>query len=125
MVKESTTLPRLGITFVVTERVDEMWRFYEDVVGLRDGRHDPGHHVWYTLGDRDFVLHATRSEPGPEFTPKTGVQLTFVIQGDLEAIAERLRTRGRPAWGPYDGGKRLLLYTLDPDGNVVLLSVEK
>ena len=43
----------------------------------------------------------------------------------LSEVAAQLAGRGVRFWGPFEGGQRDLLLTLDPDGNMVGLFVVK
>ncbi|SRR5712691_5725980 len=111
--------PTLGPLFLGTPQLTELARFYDEIVGLPVRSREPGHHVWYDAGI-DFALHAPRNAPGPDFTPRErGAFAWFRVDADLAAIAERLRADKHPVWGPYDGGERRLLVTLDPDENAV------
>ncbi len=115
--------PTLGPLFLVTPQLAALARFYDEIVGLSARSREPGHHVWYDAGI-DFALHAPRSRPGPDFTPRErGSFAWFRVDADLDSFAERLREADRPVWGPYDGGERRLLLTLDPDKNAVGLYV--
>lgn len=117
---------RLGPWFLVSQRLDEMGAFYEDIVGLRAVRREPAHHVWFSLNGLEFAIHAPETAPGPDFTPKArGILMWFEAPEPLDDIAERLRQRRSPVWGPFDGGARRLLYALDPDGNMVGLFTTK
>lgn len=103
-----------------------MGAFYEDIVGLRAVSREPEHHVWFSLSGLEFAIHAPESEPGPDFTPRPqGTLMWFEASGQLGDVAMRLRERGLRVWGPFDGGARDLLYTLDPDGNMVGLFTTK
>lgn len=109
--------PTLGPLFLVTRRLEPMADFYGAVVGLPASRRDPGHHVWYDAGGVELVLHAPDPEPGPSFTPRdTGALLWFAVD---EPRLHAAQAAARRSWGPYDGGARTLLYTLDPDENMV------
>jgi catechol-2,3-dioxygenase len=119
------TPPRPGPVFLVTERLDELARFYEHVIGLEPASSEPGHNIWYRAGDLDFVLHAPRSEPGPEFTPHLGHFPWFLREIDLDRLASELEEAGSSCWGPYESRGRRLLIALDPDGNMVGIAAER
>ncbi len=111
---------RLGPWFLVSERIPEMAAFYRDVVGLTPAREELGHHVWFSLGGLELAIHAPERRPGPDFTPKEhGILMWFETSRALEEIAQKVRERGAPVWGPFVGNGRQLLYLLDPDGNMV------
>lgn len=111
---------RLGPWFLVSTRLEEMGRFYRDIVGLTPAHWEPDHHIWFSLGGLELAIHAPESEAGPDFTPsERGIFMWFESLRPLAEIASQLRERGAQVWGPFDGGRRELLYTLDPDGNMV------
>jgi catechol-2,3-dioxygenase len=97
-----------------------MARFYRDIVGLSAAHEEPEHHIWFSLGALDLAIHVPESEPGPDFTPNDhGVLMWFESGRPLADVEAQLRERGAPAWGPYPSAERELLFTLDPDGNMV------
>jgi len=117
---------RLGPWFLVSERLDVMSEFYSDVVGLSPTRREAGHHVWYSLGGLELAIHVPEDKPGPDFTPSPrGILMWFESARPLSEVAAQLAGRGVRFWGPFDGGQRDLLLTLDPDGNMVGLFVVK
>lgn len=111
---------RLGPWSLVSSRLEEMARFYTEVVGLPVAHEQPGHHVWFSLGGIELAVHAPEPEPGPDFTPsERGILMWFESERPLAEVGAQLRERAAPVWGPFEGGPRELLYTLDPDGNMV------
>lgn len=111
---------RLGPWFLVSSRLEEMGRFYREIVGLPVAREQPGHHVWFSLGAIELAVHVPEPEPGPDFTPsERGILMWFESARPLDEVAAQLRERDAPVWGPFEGGSRDLLYTLDPEGNMV------
>ena len=108
----------IGPVFLVTDRLDELARFY-DRFPLRSTSREPEHHVWYECDGPDLVLHVPRREPGANFMPVSrGALIWFgVTEGELTDLAAVWRAEGVRSWGPFEGGARTLLYALDPDGN--------
>ncbi len=97
-----------------------MGRFYTEIVGLPVKREEPGHHVWFSLGAIELAVHAPEPEPGPDFTPADrGILMWFECERALADVAVLLRERGAPVWGPFVSDRRELLYSLDPEGNMV------
>ncbi len=111
---------RLGPWFLVSSRLEEMRRFYTEVVGLPVAHEEAGHHVWYSLGAIELAVHAPEPEPGPDFTPaERGILMWFESEHPLADVAAELRAHGAPVWGPFESERRELLYSLDPESNMV------
>ena len=103
-----------------TRDIAVLERFYVDGFGLSVlAREDD--RVWLAAGDRARLGVWTPGEK--EFGDRGGRHVHFAFSaapGRLDALAERLRTRGVPFRGPreHHGGDRSL-YAEDPEGNVV------
>ena len=112
----------LGIAEITLESRDPavLASFYADVFGLSEltRKHD---RIWLRVGER---CRLGIWSPGPkEHRDRGGRHVHFAFSvgpADLEALAERLRSRGLEVEGPVEhhGGDRSL-YVEDPEGNVV------
>lgn len=115
---------RLGPVFVISEHLADVSSFYEEIVGLSAVHREEDHHVWFRIGGLDFAVHSPQRKVGPDYTPnERGVLMCFRSERPLNELVPLLEQRNLPHWGPFDGGARELLYTLDPDGNMVGLYV--
>lgn len=122
----AATREPLGPVFVISERLADVAAFYEDIVGLTVAHREEEHHVSFRVGSMDFAVHAPEPRVGPDYTPKDrGVLMWFRSERRLHDVVPLLEERKLPHWGPFDGGARELLYTLDPDGNMIGLYFPK
>jgi catechol-2,3-dioxygenase len=94
--------------------------FYTDVFGLTVLKRDPDR-VWLAAGERARLGLWLPGEK--EFGDEGGRHVHYAFgaePGTLDALAERMRSRGVPIRGPeeHPGGDRSI-YVKDPEGNVV------
>jgi catechol-2,3-dioxygenase len=100
--------------------LDRLERFYSETLGLELLKREDDR-VWLAAG-RDARLGLWT--PGEkEFGDEGGRHVHFAFAakpGTLDALAERLRSRGQSVRGPneHSGGDRSI-YFEDPEGNVV------
>jgi catechol-2,3-dioxygenase len=103
-----------------TENPAQLASFYVDCFGLRELSRDP-EGVWLAVGE---TARLGLWRPGTkQFGDRGGAHVHFALSvapGELERIAQRLRSCGLPVQGPveHDGGDRSV-YLNDPEGNVV------
>lgn len=105
-----------------THDIAALERFYVDLLGLTVLARDDDR-VWLAASEQARL--GLWSPGSKEFDDRGGHHVHFafaVAPGELDALAERLRTRGASARGPLEhrGGDRSL-YCEDPAGNVVEL----
>lgn len=105
---------------VRTGRLDEMRKWYVDVLGMTDGWRPPFAFpgAWLYAGD-DPIVHLVGVESTPD-ADEDDIRLEhFALQGDdLEALRARIKAAGiecREARVP--GTNLLQLNVYDPDGN--------
>ncbi len=87
-----------GIVFLYTERVDEVARFYMDVLGfpLKAGSphfHEPGHSYWLDAGPHVIVIHqAEKYMPGPFDQRGNSAVLWFNVEDSPVDVLERIES---------------------------------
>jgi catechol 2,3-dioxygenase-like lactoylglutathione lyase family enzyme len=101
--------------------LDEMVRFYRDVLGLGDQPRPeipgiPGH--WHTVGDQELHLVGARPS-GPGIDP-TGHHYCVAVD-DLEAAITELEERGIDYVRAVQGEGTVQIWITDPAGNTIEL----
>lgn len=116
--------PVTGISELVLEvaDLDAARRFYGEVLGFEETRKGEAREDrrWYLVGESARL---------GLWTPQTGlaggrggahVHFAFHLpDGEIESLAERVRSRDVDVEGPVQLGPGRSIYVTDPDGNVV------
>ena len=106
---------KMARVILFTSQMDEMSRFYGEVMGLRQVSSEKG---WreYAAGGANIALHSGPSSPG-----RKGPKIVFHAK-DVAAERERLVARGAKFGKVRQGEMICLCDGKDPDGNPVQLS---
>jgi catechol 2,3-dioxygenase-like lactoylglutathione lyase family enzyme len=116
--------PVSGISELVLEVSDleDARRFYRDVLGFEETLYGEGREdrYWYLVGETARL---------GLWTPQTGlaggrggahVHFAFHVEDpEIDALLERIGSRGAEVEGPIQLGPGRAIYVTDPDGNVV------
>lgn len=96
-----------------TRDLPRLARFYEEALGLRRVREQPGYSVWLALGDA--VLMLERADAGEPAPPPGGRDLLAfrVTEAERTAIRARVAVEGETAHTTY---------FRDPDGRRIAVS---
>jgi catechol 2,3-dioxygenase-like lactoylglutathione lyase family enzyme len=109
-------MPALKMARVIlfTAQIDEMSRFYRDVLGLKQVTDDKG---WkeFAAGSTRIALHSGPPSPG-----RKGPKIVF-HSNDVAALRKTLVARGAK-FGKVSEGDFHLCDGKDPDGNPIQLS---
>jgi catechol 2,3-dioxygenase-like lactoylglutathione lyase family enzyme len=106
---------KLARIILFTAQMDEMTRFYGQVLGLKQVSEEKG---WreFAAGGARIALHSGPSSPG-----RKGPKIVFHSE-DVAALRERLVARGA-SFGKVRQGEQICLCDgKDPDGNPIQLS---
>lgn len=89
-------LPASAPVFFYTDRVDDLARFYTDVLGFPVTRSEPGHSYWLATGEVTLVLHQSERwyVDGPFDHAKDSALLWFTVDEPIREVYERLRAAG-------------------------------
>ncbi len=106
---------RLARIILFTAQIDEMSRFYGEVLGLKQITHEKG---WreFQAGGSLIALHSGPASPG-----RKGPKLAFFAQ-DVAAMRATLVARGAKFGKVREGESFSLCDGKDPDGNPIQLS---
>lgn len=108
---------------VPIDALDDVRRFYSDVLGLRETPRPPenAHHqgIWYTFGTTELHVQARDNVPAE----KGDRHPAFVID-DVEAWRERLRQQGIAYEDQPTLFGRERFFVRDPAGNLIELMTE-
>ncbi len=106
---------KMARVILFTSRMDEMSKFYGEVLGLRQVSSEKG---WleFAAGGANIALHSGPSSPG-----RKGPKIVFHAK-DVAAERERLVVRGAKFGKVRQGEMFCLCDGKDPDGNPVQLS---
>jgi catechol 2,3-dioxygenase-like lactoylglutathione lyase family enzyme len=104
--------------------LDEMIRFYGDVLGLGDKPRPeipgiPGH--WHTVGDLE--LHLVGAPPRGTRIDATGHHFCVAVE-DLDAAIAELEARGIEYERAVQGESNVQIWISDPAGNTIELQQE-
>jgi catechol-2,3-dioxygenase len=105
---------KMARVILFTGRIDEMSRFYGEVLGLNQVSNEKG---WreFEAGGVKIALHSGSSSPG-----RKGPKIVFHAK-DVAALREKLVARGA-SFGKVREGEFCLCDGKDPDGNPIQLS---
>jgi len=106
---------KMARVILFTSRMDEMSRFYGEVLGLKTVSDEKG---WreFAAGSVRIALHSGPSSPG-----RKGPKIVFYAE-DVAALREKLVARGARFGKIRDGEIFCLCDGKDPDGNPIQLS---
>ena len=106
---------RLARVILFTAQIDEMSRFYGEVLGLKQVTSEKG---WreFAAGSVTIGLHSGPSSPG-----RKGPKIAFYAN-DVTAMREALVARGAKFGKVHEGKAFCLCDGKDPDGNPIQLS---
>jgi len=106
---------KMGRVILFTPQIEEMSRFYGQVLGLKQIGAEPG---WreFAAGGVGIALHSGPSSPG-----RRGPKIAF-LAADVAALREKLNARGARFGKVRQGDDFCLCDGKDPDGNPVQLS---
>lgn len=110
-----TPVLRMARVILFTAQMDEMSRFYGEVLGLKQVSNEKG---WreFDAGQVRIGLHSGPSSPG-----RKGPKIAFYAE-DVAAMREELNARGAKFGKVRDGEVFCLCDGKDPDGNPIQLS---
>jgi len=110
-----TNALRMARVILFTARMDEMARYYGEVLGLPQVSNEKG---WreYSAGTANIALHSGPSSPG-----RKGPKIVFHAD-DVAALRAALIGRGASFGKVRQGEQFCLCDGKDPDGNPVQLS---
>ena len=106
---------KLARVILFTGRMDEMSKFYGEVLGLKQVTNEKG---WreFKAGNVCVALHSGPSSPGTK-----GPKIVFYAK-DVAALREKLVARGAKFGKVREGEMFCLCDGKDPDGNPIQLS---
>lgn len=108
----------VAAVFLVTEDVEALLPFYEDVLGLTLGRHEPGHAAWFDTGKVSLVLHCPEAgEGGRDLTPPESVLVWLRPAEGVPALCKHLGEKGADVLQPAAADN--YAYVRDPEGRVI------
>jgi catechol 2,3-dioxygenase-like lactoylglutathione lyase family enzyme len=93
-------------------------RFYEDVLGLRRVREQPGYSVWLSIGGAVLMIEKAGDDE-PVYGPHIRDLTAFSVD---DAGRARVRAALAAAGVPMDGETAFTTYFRDPDGRRVAVS---
>ena len=115
--KPTPKAPALRVARIIlfTAQIDEMARFYGEVLGLKQVANEKG---WreFAAGTVTIGLHSGPPSPG-----RKGPKIAFYAE-DVSAIRAALIARGAKLGKVREGGPFCLCDGKDPDGNPIQLS---
>ncbi len=106
---------KMARVILFTARMEEMSRFYGEVLGLKQVCDEPGWREFAAGGIR-IALHSGPASPG-----RKGPKLVFYAR-DVARLRQILTGRGARFGKVRQGGRICLCDGRDPDGNPVQLS---
>jgi catechol 2,3-dioxygenase-like lactoylglutathione lyase family enzyme len=106
---------RMARVILFTGQIDQMSRFYSEVLGLKQVKNEKG---WreFDAGGARIALHSGPSSPG-----RKGPKIVFHAE-DVAAMREKLVARGAKFGKVKQGDVFHLCDGKDPDGNPIQLS---
>jgi len=106
---------KMARVILFTPRMEEMGRFYGDILGLTQVSHEPG---WreFAAGGMRIALHSGPASPG-----RKGPKLVFYAK-DVAGMREQLAARGARFGKVRQSDRFCLCDGKDPDGNPIQLS---
>ncbi len=106
---------KMARVILFTSQIDEMSRFYGEVLGLRQVTNEKG---WreFTAGGARIALHSGPSSPG-----RKGPKIVFLAK-NVAVLRETLVARGASFGKVRQGEMFCLCDGKDPDGNPIQLS---
>ena len=112
---QSTPVLRMARIILFTAQIDEMSRFYGEVLGLKQVTNEKG---WreFAVGAINIGLHSGPPSPG-----RKGPKIAFYAE-DVAAMREILVARGAKFGKVREGEVFSLCDGKDPDGNPIQLS---
>ena len=123
------TLPaalRLGPVHLTVTDLDRSVAWYQEALGLRVHRHDPGA---AELGDGEVTTLVLVEEPQARRPGRTAglyhYALLFPSREELARAAIRLSLARTPIQGASDHGTHEAIYLADPDGNGIELAADR
>src|SRR4051812_18958996 len=106
---------QLARVILFTNQMDEMTKYYGEVLGLKQVTNEKGWHEFEAGGAR-IALHSGPPSPG-----RKGPKIVFHAK-DVTALREKLVSRGAKFGEVRQGDQFCLCDGKDPDGNPIQLS---
>ncbi len=118
---KSERIEFLSAVLVISEKADNLAKFYREVIGLPLETEDHGKlktHYGCELGDLHFAIHPPENFEHRE-TGTGAVRLAFTTF-DINQLVQKIEVAGYTmAYPPKDTGFALMTSIYDPDGNYI------